>query len=263
MQHEDRRRAEGFGEDAERYDRSRPDYPAALYDDLLAGGPRLVVDVGCGTGKAGGPLVARGCRVVGVEPDPRMAAVARRRGLEVEVAPFEAWDPAGHRFDLLVAGQSWHWVDPVAGAAKAADALRPGGLVALFWNAGAHDERTAAAFDAVYARLAPHLVRGSAMSQVAELAPYADALAATGRFGEPEVRSYPWRRTYTTAEWMDQLGTHSDHRVMPDDLRTEVHARIAAAIDDLGGTVPMTFECALVTALRQDRAGRGRRRGGR
>ena len=56
-----------------------------------------------------------------------MAEVARRRGLAVEVAAFEAWEPAGRRFDAVVAGQAWHWIDPDAGAAKAAEVLRPGG----------------------------------------------------------------------------------------------------------------------------------------
>jgi hypothetical protein len=58
--------------------------------------------------------------VLGVEPDARMAAFARGSGVEVEVATFEAWDAAGRAFDAVVAGTAWHWVDPVAGAAKAA-----------------------------------------------------------------------------------------------------------------------------------------------
>lgn len=45
-----------------------------------------------------------------------MAAFARDRGLPVEVAAFEAWDPAGRAFDAVIAAQSWHWVDPAAGA---------------------------------------------------------------------------------------------------------------------------------------------------
>ena len=46
-----------------------------------------------------------------------MADFARRTGIEVEVATFEAWDSAGRTFDAVAAGQAWHWVDPVAGAA--------------------------------------------------------------------------------------------------------------------------------------------------
>jgi hypothetical protein len=41
------------------------------------------------------------------EVDARMAEWARRRGLEVEVAAFEAWDPAGRVFDAVVSGGWW------------------------------------------------------------------------------------------------------------------------------------------------------------
>lgn len=45
-----------------------------------------VVDVGCGTGVAARQFQAAGCRVLGVEPDLRMAELARQTGVDVEVA---------------------------------------------------------------------------------------------------------------------------------------------------------------------------------
>jgi len=67
-----------------------------------------VLDVGCGTGIAGRQFQAAGCTVLGVEPDRRMAALVRQRGLEVEVAKFETWNPAGRQFDAIIAGTAWH-----------------------------------------------------------------------------------------------------------------------------------------------------------
>ena len=121
MLFEDRSRAESFGDVARCYDRARPSYPPALFDDLLADGGRTVLDVGCGTGIVAALLAARGRDVLGVEVDERMAALARAKGIEVEVAAFEGWDDRGRRFGLLTCGQAWHWIDPQAGAHKAAD----------------------------------------------------------------------------------------------------------------------------------------------
>ena len=116
--HRHREVAESFGSDPERYERARPRYPDAMVNRIVAASPGPdVLDVGCGTGIAARQLQAAGCRVLGVDPDARMADLARRHGVDVEVAAFEAWDPAGRDFDAVVAGQAWHWIDPVAGAA--------------------------------------------------------------------------------------------------------------------------------------------------
>ena len=62
--------AESFGADAERYDRTRPRYPGALVERIIAGSPGLdVLDVGTGTGIAARQFQAAGCKVLGVEPD--------------------------------------------------------------------------------------------------------------------------------------------------------------------------------------------------
>src|SRR5690242_7579403 len=145
--HEARAVAESFGAEAERYDRTRPRYPDALIRAIAAAD---VLDVGCGAGIAARQLAAAGCRVLGVEVDRRMAGFARATGVDVEVAKFEEWDAAGRRFDAVVAGQTWHWIDPVAGPVKAAEALKPEGGLAVFWNVHIPPPDIAEASAAVY-----------------------------------------------------------------------------------------------------------------
>ena len=45
-----------------------------------------VVNVGCGTGISARLFQAAGCRVLGVDPDPRIAPLASASGLDVEVS---------------------------------------------------------------------------------------------------------------------------------------------------------------------------------
>ena len=155
MLFQERHRAESFGAVAELYDRVRPSYPSALVDALLLERPRRVLDIGCGTGIAGALLDARGCEVLGVEIDERMARLARARGLQVEIAPFEQWDAEGRLFELAISAQAWHWIDPVAGAEKAATVLAEAGRICLFWNFGDPPARVTELFDPIYARHAP------------------------------------------------------------------------------------------------------------
>ncbi|MGH2887549.1 MAG: class I SAM-dependent methyltransferase, partial [Solirubrobacteraceae bacterium] len=153
-----RRWAVSFGSDAERYDRARPRYPEAMIERIVAGSPGCdFLDVGCGTGIASRQFAAAGCHVLGVDVDARMADAARTTGLEVEVAAFEDWDPAGRKFDAVVSGQSWHWIDPVAGATKASRALAADGRLAVFWNVGRPSPDVAEAFGEVYRRVMPDL----------------------------------------------------------------------------------------------------------
>jgi SAM-dependent methyltransferase len=112
--------------DSNRTVSARPSYPQAMVERIIAASPGPdVLDVGCGTGIVARQFPAAGCGLLGVEVDARMAALARQSGLQVEVAKFEDWDPAGRAFDAVLSGQTWHWIDPIAGAAKAAEVLRP------------------------------------------------------------------------------------------------------------------------------------------
>lgn len=239
-----RDRAESFGAVADAYDRYRPGYPAALIADLVALRPARVLDIGCGTGKAARLLAASGLTVLGVEPDPKMADVARGHGLDVEVGRFEDWDDRGRRFGLVTAAQSWHWVDPPRGAAKAARVLDPGGALAAFWNYDEVDGATRAVLDDVYARHAPDLAAGEPPgTRRPHQRAYDDDLRATGRFAAVTTRVYRWARREPLEHWLGRLGTHSDHLLLGPErfarLRDALHDALAARGPDValtGGT---------------------------
>lgn len=255
-----RRAARSFGADAERYDRTRPRYPQAVVDRITAASPGpALLDVGCGTGVAARQFRSAGCRVLGIEPDERMARLARRDGIEVEIATIEDWDPAGRRFDAVVAGQTWHWVDAPAGTAKAARALRAGGRLALFWNVAQPPAEAARAFAEVHNRLLPETLRlpegRSAMDGYSPM--FAAATAAVdgdAAFGEARQWRFDWERRYDRDEWLDQLPTGGIYTRLPEDTLAALLAGTGAAVDALGGAFTMRYTTVVVTAERTGRA---------
>jgi SAM-dependent methyltransferase len=254
--HEAREIAENFGADAERYDRTRPSYPAAMVAAIVGTSPGTdVLDVGIGTGIAARQFRAAGCQVLGVEPDARMAAWARAQGLAVEVATIEGWEPAGRSFDAVVAGQTWHWVDPDAGAAKAARVLRPGGRLALFWNAHQPPAELGAAFAEVYRQVLPDFPVDQAAAPGADpygaMAATAEAgIRAAGAFAEPERWRFGWARNYTRDSWLDQVPTHGGVNRLPARRREALLDGLGAAIDAAGGGFTMAYSTVVVTATR-------------
>jgi SAM-dependent methyltransferase len=246
--------AESFGVDAERYDRARPRYPDALIERVIAASPGIdFLDVGCGTGLGARQYRAAGCTVLGVDVDARMAEFAQQTGTDVEIGTFEDWDPRGRSFDAVVAGQAWHWVDPVRGAAKAAQVLRPHGLLALYWHVFDPPSQVADAFDDVLHRVAPDAPLWNRSTdnneasnpafdlQQGNLQRAVDGIRTAGRFGEPEQWRFEWQRHYTRDEWLDHLPTTGTlTRLAPDQVATVLEA-VGTAIDGIGGGFTMQY----------------------
>lgn len=133
-----------FGRTARDYAAYRPGFPGVFFERLDALGlgraGQRALDLGTGTGTVARGLSARGCDVVGLDPSEAMleqaARLAREEGLAVAWVRgrAEATGQPGAHFDLVCAGQCWHWFDRAQAAREVARVLRPGGhaVIAYF-----------------------------------------------------------------------------------------------------------------------------------
>lgn len=235
-----------FGDDPAQYERARPVHPAWVFDAVLDGlGPCRALDVGCGTGVAALELYKRGCQVLGVEPDERMAAVAVARGLAVEIATFEAWSPAGMEFDLICSAQAWHWVDATVGLQTVAQALRPGGRFAAFWYGHRHQPEVAAAIRAA---------RGLAPAPNAHRpdpgAATRDALAnRDDAFAVVDLRRGSSAVSYSADRWLEVEASLGTNRALPQERREQLFAAIHHAVKAIE-PITVHWDTSLVTATR-------------
>jgi SAM-dependent methyltransferase len=235
-----------FGTVAELYDRVRPTYPAAVYDDLAELGAippgGRVLEIGPGTGKATVELARRGYEVVAVELSPDLAAVARRNlaafpQAEVFTADFEAWVDEPESFDAVVAFTAFHWLDPEVRFARAAGLLREGGalgVVATNHVLPEDGDQFFAEVQADYDAVVPHR-DNRPPPRPDEIRGVRHEFESSGLFGAIVQRGHLWTQTYDAEEYIAVLSTYSPNIALPPAQREELFRRIADRIESRPG----------------------------
>jgi SAM-dependent methyltransferase len=131
----------GFGAEAAAYERARPSYPpdaiSWLIENLDLGPGSRVVDLAAGTGKLTRLLAGIDADLIAVEPVAGMRAKLHEQSPAVPVlaGAAEALPLADSSIDAVVVAQAFHWFDARRAMAEIARVVRPGGHLALIWNA--------------------------------------------------------------------------------------------------------------------------------
>lgn len=130
-----------FGSVADAYDRARPSYPREAAAWLVGEQPVTVLELGAGTGKLTEVLVGLGHDVHATDPDEAMLEKLRERlpDVRTSVASAEQLPSPDSWYDVVVVAQAFHWFDHEVALPEIARVLKPGGRLAVVWNA--RDER--------------------------------------------------------------------------------------------------------------------------
>jgi ubiquinone/menaquinone biosynthesis C-methylase UbiE len=174
---------------AAEYDAGRLGYSNDVYNNVVAFGlqPRhAILDIGCGTGLASGPLIENGYTVSGVDPSEPMLAIAKERfpratwtSGTAEALPFAAGS-----FDVAISAQALHHADQRAAISEIKRVLRPNGIVAIWWKSLMSDDPVK--------RLRDDVARESGLPVLTSAwrAGFREFYAAG--FSETAVRVIPW-----------------------------------------------------------------------
>lgn len=289
-----RRYGRVFDEVAAEYDRRRPAYPDELIDRAcrVAGVGRgdHVLEIGCGSGQLTRSLAARGLDVTAVEPGANLMALARRNlegagAVKFVNARFEDAPLPRERFQAVFSASAFHWVDPRVSWRKAADALVPGGTLALLSYFGLAEPRTGADQEALLAamrKVAPDIAaewpvyrdldatiagaerrRGNASRVWAWLGSYDIAQDCAGRlFGDAQLAVMPRMTEHTPGEISALVSTMSFYARLSPGQRQALEREYDLVHERLGRPIRSSTVAALVTARRgTEGAGRRQRSG--
>jgi SAM-dependent methyltransferase len=130
-----------FGRTANDYAQHRAGFPESLFERLAGMGIGLsgqaVLDLGTGTGSLARGFARRGCRVVGLDISEQLLERARAidaaEALAIEYRVVRAEDTGlpDSSFDVVAAGQCWHWFRRADAATEAARLLRADGFIVI------------------------------------------------------------------------------------------------------------------------------------
>jgi SAM-dependent methyltransferase len=190
-----------------------------------------------------------------------LVAVARRNlaaypQVEVCTGAFEDWQVELSAFDLVISATAFHWIDPAISYRKAAQALKPDGVIGLFWTLHVQRVEKEGFFEAVhevYQREAPELARDDdSLRPINEVQNTSKEIEKTGLFGEVAIRQYRWDVTYDAADYIRLVNTYSDYRSLDRAVRKRLYQGIADLIDTrFGGSITKNYLTVLYVAHRK------------
>jgi SAM-dependent methyltransferase len=132
-----------FSNRVDNYVRYRPGYPpeviGVLQRDAGLNRNNVIADIGSGTGISTKLFLDHGNTVFGVEPNQAMRSAAEKSfagnsRFHSADGTAENTTLADGSIDFVIAGQAFHWFDPVKARAEFVRILRRSGHVVLMWN---------------------------------------------------------------------------------------------------------------------------------
>ncbi len=236
---------------ADVYERGRPDYPAAAVArivELLGLRPgRTVLDLAAGTGKLTRLLVPSGANVVAVEPmrEMRLELGRRLRGVAALSGTAERIPLTDAYVDAVTVGQAFHWFEADAALREIHRVLRPGGGVALVWNA--RDERNPlqAALSEIIDPLEGDTPRRKQRS-------WKTMLADSGLFERCERKLFEHEQVVDEQGVVDRVLSISFIAAASEAVRAEAEARVRALVRGLEQPVRLPYMTEVYFGFRRD-----------
>lgn len=234
--------ARGFEAGAAAYELARPGYPdeavAVLRDEAGIGVGTRVLDLAAGTGKLTRRLMELGASVTAVEPvaGMRTQLATVLPGVEVVDGTAEEIPVDDASVDVVAVAQAFHWFDAPVALTEIARVLRPGGRLVLLWNE--RDEATP--WVAEMSRLIRWHERTVSRYQHVS---WPDIVAASGRFGPLEERTFAWDQPMTRDLLADRVRSISYIAAMPTPQREKLVAEAVHLVRRLPEPFPQPYVC--------------------
>lgn len=236
---------------AGKYEKLRPGYTDELYkmifDYIAIDCSSNVVEIGIGGGQATLPILKTGCTITAIEYGESFSKLCEEKFKEykrfsVITKKFEDVSFSDSKYDLVYSASAFHWVPEEIGYSKVYAILKGGGAFARFANHPYRDKGNiilSEEIDKLYSKYY-NKYYGIDMKSEKE---YSEEQAAqraqiAEKYGFIDIKYalFYRTRTFSAKEYIELLGTYSDHIAIEETIRTEFFSKIEETINQYGGS---------------------------
>lgn len=238
---------------ASTYEKLRPGYVTELYQTIFnyisIDENSNVLEIGSGGGQATAPMLTTGCQLTAVEYGEHFSELLKEKFKEfirfsVITDKFENVQFEDNVFDLVFSASAFHWVPEEIGYNKVRNILKSGGVFARFANHPYRDKgkpELSKEIDEIYDEYynkyhnkAKHEVLPEYSEEQAK-----DRALIAEKYGFTDIQYalFHRERVFSAKEYIELLGTYSDHIAIEETIRIEFFSKIEEAINKYGGTI--------------------------
>lgn len=234
------------------YEKLRPGYVEELYRTIFDYIPinenSNVVEVGTGGGQATAPILKTGCKLTAVEYGEQFSSLLKDKFKEypkfsVITGKFEDAEFEKDSFDLVFSASAFHWVPEELGYEKVFYMLKKGGVFARFANHPYRDKGNPALskeIDEIYDKYYYTFYnkkREALLEYTEDQAKDRAMIASKYGFTDIQYELFYRERIFSAKEYIELLGTYSDHIAIEKTIRNKFFSKIEEAINNHGGTI--------------------------
>ena len=236
----------------EQFDKFRPRYSRELFDYLIGYAGidpgKSVLEIGPGTGQATEPILSTGCDYNAIELGEHLYAKMKEKygqfsNFHIVNDDFITHDFGQQTYDLIYSAATIQWIPEEVAFSKTFKLLKPGGILAMMITVSDYkstNEKLYAKIQKLYDRYykpeIPYTHGGFKYDN-----------AINYGYVDFERHDFKGRREMTPDEYVSFCGTHCDHIVIPEPLKTPFFEGLREAVSESGGKV--VFEDTYVLYL--------------
>ncbi|MBQ1734585.1 MAG: methyltransferase domain-containing protein [Lachnospiraceae bacterium] len=226
----------------DQFDKFRPEYSEELFDFLNAvakiGPGKRVLEIGPGTGQATEPVLRTGCEYHAIELGVHLYRKMKEKfgklpNFNIVNDDFITHDFGDMKFDMIYSAATIQWIPEETAFTKTFELLKPGGTLAMMFTSAEYRSTNEALYDKI---------QGLYDRYYKPDIPYkhgAFHYTAAPEYGFTEVEKHEFKgqRVFSADEYVAFSGTHCDHIVIPEPIRTEFFEALRSAVKEAGDRI--------------------------